>query len=604
MTYAPYSRYYSRYYSGTSAPTATTLTWAGYVWNVTNSAGILVAPGPNYFEETNASVVGTDLHLEITHTTRWDCAQITLADAALGYGKYTWAIDTALAGEDAHVAVGLTVFDGQDVVTAHPTIMRPGSSSVSMTWTEGMVRYELADSNGVVYFRQVITDDVAEAAEATVTMSAYLIGGTAPGDGLDRDIVFSDFTYTSQNCAYGPLRIGRLELVEYFTVEQQSGNSDVLTVAGQESAPPLALAKDVRYRGESLLAMNGQLVQAQFTAKSDRDGFYYVRHPDVQFRTDGNGDVHSVNWKCDLERVGVNLDVEAESRLVGGTRNSSYAASGATTERWHAPPIGHVGYWTGTSLPSYMSRNGEQGTMTIYRGVPATANPRWGISPVDFQVGAARIEIAGYVRTGNVAPNAPTDWVLTNGFIKIEPRDTTGTLRVSSWDATAGDWTDAKVFDIKAGSTSLGAFSYISILRNAPEEVIIRLTRVFTPGKSTVDISLRRGARFAAFYVQRVDSGTTTVLPYAVEAATNSGSGFIYATSNDSDGNRYVLGSPTTMTVNTTVGSIANAVAAIGFSFFIGIEEGGTSAISGDHAADIAAQYLGTPTEETRVLIR
>lgn len=411
---------------------------------------------------------------------------------------------------------------------------------------------------------------------------------------------------TGDDTWFGNLFIGRLLMTEFFNAADaadQSNTTDpkarTLTIAGQESWPPLASADDVRYRGEQLMAMNLMAVPVVFASKVDRNGFYQVTQPQVSYNHYG-GTVSSCDWSVVLERLGNESELLIESRLIGGERTSHYV--GNVAERWHSPGSGAVGYYAGSTVPSSITRDGTEGAVTIYRGLAASSSARWGTTPYDYLDGATRITVANNVMCGTTTQNLSTNWTLHNTVIQIEPNGTDSTFTIYYYNGS--EFVNSRAWNVKVGSTVLTDPSYVSILRNDPEECILRLTYLSAAGYSTVDFTLRRGSRFVGISINHQDSQTFTVVPLATAASTDPGNGYIYETANDTDANRFTAGAAIQIDTNTATGAISNHTPETYFSCYVGIESGGTAAVDGDTAADVAAQFLGTPSEDTRMINR
>ena len=401
---------------------------------------------------------------------------------------------------------------------------------------------------------------------------------------------------------YGPLTIGRLTLTEDWQITEKAGTGGrTVSLAGQEASVALADSQAAtRERAEGILAYQGSVVPCVFTHQAHRNGWYRVNSPQVDEQT---WNEHTLTrWRVDLERVGADSEVEVESRLIGGNRTH---ASAATAELWHAPAVGANGYYVGTSTPGYVDRVGEGGTVRVFRALPAATNPRWAVPAASALGGAVSVTVNGILRMGLTCADTPASWVLSNGLVKVEPRTSAGTLRVTSYLASA--WGTAKVFDIKRGTTSLGAATHVTVLRNDPCESVIRLVWDHAPGRTTVDLSLKRGSRFVALHAQqyeatnalRVDdnAGGGTVTDQLTAA------GYIASTTSDGDGNRWVLGTPVASAAAGTFG-FAASVAARSLPAYVGVVRGGASPAAGDTAAQVNAQYLGTPAEAERVIQR
>lgn len=85
------------------------LHWAGYNWNVKNSA--LTGPGPNIWSSHNVYVdQQQQLHLQIRkRATGWTCAQIW-SQNNFGYGTYEWVVEGPIDKLDSNVVLGLFVY--------------------------------------------------------------------------------------------------------------------------------------------------------------------------------------------------------------------------------------------------------------------------------------------------------------------------------------------------------------------------------------------------------------------------------------------------------------------------------------------------------------
>jgi hypothetical protein len=143
----------------------------------------------------------------------------------------------------------------------------------------------------------------------------------------------------------------------------------------------------------------------------------------------------------------------------------------------------------------------------------------------------------------------------------------------------------------------------VSVLHNEYERVTLRCLWNRSPsGRITADVTLRRGARILELLVRSNASVTLGVVRTSNEAGTG-GSGFVRATSDDGDGHRYVIGSTKSFTSDLTAGGISKA-SVTRFDAFIGAEIAGASAVAGDQAANLMAQYIGGPSEVVQAVRR
>lgn len=400
---------------------------------------------------------------------------------------------------------------------------------------------------------------------------------------------------------WGSIQLARTLLRETFTATEQGGNRS-LSLTGQESMPPLTRLQLVGVH-DNILALEGQSpVAVTFTDKPERNGYYQVNSNNSTLN-EYVGDMLSADWTIGLDRLGTAGEVDLNSRLTGVVRLNDFSLSG---ERWHAPPIGHFGYYTGSSNPTTMTRTSADGAMTVYRNIPTGAVPRWGCDPTDYLQGRARItdtttpatpiELEG---TGRAVPAGA--WALSNGLVNITP-SASATFDVQAY--TGGTW-HSKLWNVSvAGSgASIGSWDSATLLRNDPEQIILRLTSGQSPGRASLDLSLRRGSRFVEGYLQAGTADTFAAYRASLETNTSAAaSGYVVATGDDGDGNRFACGSAHTFTAHTNGG--VQKAATTTLDFWIGVVAGGGSAVSGDTAVDLRNQYIACLPEATYAVRR
>jgi hypothetical protein len=400
---------------------------------------------------------------------------------------------------------------------------------------------------------------------------------------------------------YGTVQIGRLALREAHTVAADTANASgrPLAISGQEAVPVLTAAQLARAH-DDLLAMVGSLVPVTFTHKNDRDGYYVVVDASAEL-TSWSGELVTCSWKTSLARLGTGTDLDLESRLSGGlARNNAYTATGG--ERWHCPAADHFAYWTSSITPSTVTRTGEDGALIVYRALPLDVHPRWGCDPGDYLGGRSRfLDGDGLERSGLPGRLAATGWELANSLVRVRPSTGSGVLEVSTY--SGGQWQAAKAWDVLLGGVSLGASpAAVTLLHNQPELVVLRLTWARSPGRVSVDLTLRRGARVVELYVQTGAAATLKVVLAAAEAGTST-AGYVVASSDDPAGDRYLVGSTRAVTADTINGGVSLA-ATTSLDAFVGAVVGGSGAAAGDTAAALWAQYLGTPAESVQGVLR
>lgn len=391
--------------------------------------------------------------------------------------------------------------------------------------------------------------------------------------------------------ATATLQLGRLALREdRIAVEQAANTGDRgMTIAGQESIPRLSAAAVARQR-EDILSSVGQLVPVVFSVKEYLSGFYTV--DDSSGTSDDiDDDLRVFRWSINLTRVGTESDTDIESRLGGAlTRVNDFAVVG---ERTHAPAIVHSGYWTNGTVTTAVNRTGEDGVLKLYRGMAVGLSPRWATTPAGYLTGRVRFtDEVGRERSGDGARLTAQGWTLSNGLVRVRPLAAGGVLEVAAY--TGGAWR-AKAWDVTFNAASLGSFDHCSLVHNDFGMVTIRLMKGMANGRVYLDITLRRGQRFAELYVQSEFGGTIKIMRTTTEVGVNSLAGTIVATANDADGNKYIVGSARAFTADLNGGISKAATASL--DAYVGVVAGGTGAVTGDTATDLQKQYMGLPSE-------
>ncbi|MFI1166570.1 hypothetical protein ACH4UM_23940 [Streptomyces sp. NPDC020801] len=389
---------------------------------------------------------------------------------------------------------------------------------------------------------------------------------------------------------WGDVQLGRIPLRETF-VATEAGGDRSLDLSGQESNPPLTRAQVIaRHDGINAL-IPGQVMPVTFTDKPERNGYYAVKSASSTY-TEYLGEVVTADWKVSLDRIGSDAETDLQSRLTGAVRLNDFSLTG---ERWHAPPIGHYGYYTGSTNPSTMTRTTADGTITVYRGVPANVSPRWGCPPTSYLSGRVRATTTGGQEVyGTDVPLAATGWALSNGLVNVTT-SASATLDVQAYTGSA--W-HSKLWNVSvAGSgSSIPSWDGATLLRNDPEMAILRLVKGLNPGRATLDLTLRRGSRFVEGYLQTGTSATLAAYRSTLETNTSfAASGYVTATANDSDGNRFAVGSARSFSAHTNGGLTKTSATAM--DFWIGAVAGGGSAVSGDAATDLRNQYTACMPE-------
>jgi|SRR5882724_71901 len=395
--------------------------------------------------------------------------------------------------------------------------------------------------------------------------------------------------------SYGTVQVGRLILREdrdtSLKVNAQSGGV-TLALTGQQSFPGSYTSVQVEQAMADIASSTTAVIPVVFTEKVALNGYYSVADWAVNQSKYVSDGANLAPWTMSLDLLGTDYEIDIESRLGGAqTRSNGYALS--TGERWHCPPFGAYGYYAGASVPSIVTRTGSDGALTVYRAITFGTYPRWGCPVASYGLGRVRFLATGIERTGISLKADATNWELSNSLVRIKPLAAGGVLEISAWTGAA--W-QVKNYDVLANAASLGVLTGISLIQNDYHRITVRLLKtVAALGRVTVDVTLRRGSRFAEIYIQSSSSTTLKFMRSTTEAGTQAVNlTYIKATAADGAGNKYVMGSAGTYTADAANGAISKA-AVVALDVMIGVEV--AAAPAGDVAADLYNQYLGTPSE-------
>lgn len=406
--------------------------------------------------------------------------------------------------------------------------------------------------------------------------------------------------------SWGTIRIGRFYLRETFSVEESINSATrarTLKLSGQESSPPLTRA-EVYDKRDAILGSKGFTAQIEFVDKPELNGYFVINDANAVI-ADYHNEVATMNWDVIAEWIGADNETDIESRLTTIARLNDFSVTG---EFWHAPPIGHYSYHTGSTVPSTMTRTTDEGALTVYRGVPANVDPRWGCAVANYPKARVKIVSGGLERAGtDVRLSDPTSVTISNGLVSVSmAAPGSGSLTVSSYDGTQYEAKNWRI-TVDAGSPILGTdWDAGTVIRNEIEYCIVRFVTAQGPtelGRLQLDLSLRRGSRMIEGYLRRSSSASLSVHLNAAETKTDFLSGgYTVATSNDAAGNKATAGTAKTFTAHANLGITKAATTTL--DFYLGAAVGGSSAVSGDAAADLRNQYIGAMPELTTAVWR
>jgi len=398
-----------------------------------------------------------------------------------------------------------------------------------------------------------------------------------------------------------------------------STRSSRVDISGVLASSSLANTKALRSE-IAQHAANGDVVPVTLNDDAFIDGFYRVLSADIDAEDYALNSTGLFDFRISLELLGTYSSAEFQSLLDHQVHSNDHGLIAGELNWWHSGPIGRVAYTllAGSGSPGEITRTGEDGDLNVAIGIPDTS-PQFTVSPANFYKGACYVKVDGYTRTGVDVPMSVIDFELGNSLVKVTPGLTTGAsngqIEVAHYDTSA--YATAKAYTIKyATTTAISKWSKFRIIRNTPELCIIELVDDANEAggnkytRHTLTLGLRRGGLLVyGFYVYDGAAATYSLDRSSVEASTAitptgaSSAMAIRATSNDADGNRFVLGSSKTTTQDTTNGGLDFA-STNEFDFFISSEIDGSSAQTQDQAGNQCLQYLAVSNEQVRPIPR
>ena len=210
------------------------VSFGGMTWRI-KSPPTPVYPGPQFYTQNNVSIDGLgQLHLRLAQCSSSWCAAEIYSDDAVGYGTYTFSINSQLNNLDPKVTLGLFVWDGQAAEQANREwdiefgrwgnanatanaqyviqpynvagnlnsfLMSPASSSThTVTWLPNQISFiSTAGTNGGPAIYQWNypgqTSQIPSPGDAHIHINLYVAVGQAPAQPVAREIVLSKFQY-------------------------------------------------------------------------------------------------------------------------------------------------------------------------------------------------------------------------------------------------------------------------------------------------------------------------------------------------------------------------------------------------------------------------
>ena len=384
------------------------------------------------------------------------------------------------------------------------------------------------------------------------------------------------------------------------------------TIAHTTNSGPLDLT-EVKYIRDELASMAkyGIFYPFTYTGDSTLSGYCKLESSSVDItRYGGTGFKYNISG----EWLGNPGEIRFESQFSGALLDNQHSITSTSSQFFavptqafsvHIPAVG-----TG-SAPTVETRVASYGTGTVNLNYFSGSNIRadnveFECNPEDYVKGAVKVSTNGKVRNGLLSPNTNVDQaVIENGLVKFEliNSNTQSRFKISLWETD--DWRSVKEFAVTKGTsqTEWLGWNTVQIIKNYAECGTLRFTTQANSdgsGRLTFDVSLRRGSRYFSLIVNSYGTADEIRIQRTTTEASSAGTGYIVSSTNDSEGNFFILGSPNTFSSDLTEGGIY--LTATQMKAFVGFCLDGTSAAGQNTADNMRDAYFDYLYEHVRVI--
>ena len=370
---------------------------------------------------------------------------------------------------------------------------------------------------------------------------------------------------------------------------------------------------EVKYIRDEMASMAkyGVFYPLTYTGDSSLKGYCKIESSSVDISRYGGA---GVRYSISGEWLGNPGEIRFESQFSGALLDNDHSITSSTSQFFAVPEeafsvhIPSVGTGTAPAVETRIASYGA-GTANLkyFSGSAIRANNvEFECNPSDYLKGAVKISTNGKVRNGLLSPNDNVDQaVLENGLVKFElvNSNTQSRFTISLWDSD--DWRSVKEFAVSKGTSQdewLG-WNTVQIIKNYAECATLRFTSQAEndgSGRLTFDVSLRRGSRYFSLIVHSYGNADEIRIQRTTTEASSSGTGYIVSSTNDSEGNFFILGSPNTFSEDLTEGGIY--LTATQMKAFVGFCFDGTSAAGENTADNMRDSYFDYLYEHVRVI--
>jgi hypothetical protein len=314
-----------------------------------------------------------------------------------------------------------------------------------------------------------------------------------------------------------------------------------------------------------------------------------------------------------LDVKGRTSEMLFESNMTGSLLTNSHSITTTSYSPWHALPVNGYNYYH-AEAPTDALRASSEGNLTFfYDDNLRSSAAQFIVDPADYYKGAARILVDNTTMTGYLAKNSPTGVILSNGIIRLTSGNQASESRFTIEFYDNGSWSSSREISFNSGSskTEWNVWKTVQILRNEPQECVVRFTTYSDSngdGRLVVDATIRRGAHHIGLVANQgptADRAASSRINLQVTTNHDTftdDTGYMIEDTADSDGQKFIVGSPQGYTADVTDGEDLIHITNNQFKTFVGYVYNAVSPNTIDTADAVRDQYLEGLYENIRLV--
>ena len=318
-------------------------------------------------------------------------------------------------------------------------------------------------------------------------------------------------------------------------------------------------------------------------------------------------------YSVELQVKGRTSEMLFESNMTGSLLTNSHSLTSTTYGPMHALPVNAFNYYHAEAPIDAIRASSEGNVAVYYDSNLRSSAAQWIVEPADYYKGAARISVDNTTMTGYLAKNQPQGVTLSNGIIRLTSGNQSNESRFTIEFYDNGVWGSSREisFNTGASKTEWNVWKTVQILRNEPQECVVRFTTYSDSngdGRLVIDATIKRGAHHIGLVANQgptSDRAANSRINLQVtsnhDTFTND-TGYMVEDTVDSDGQKFIIGSPQGYTADVTDGEDLIYVSNNQFKAFVGyVYNAGTPATI-DTANAVRDQYLEGIYENVRLV--